>query len=134
MYDNLLSMLYALKFASADVHYKVKGESFWGNHEFADQIREDLDDYIDSINEVCYLGSEQNAPYSKDIITKCLLSIPPKEDDGNKLFFNLLELVKGILVEIERVMPNTSAGEANLLGNIAESLQKRYGLLWRHTR
>lgn len=141
MYKKLLSMLYALKFGTADVHYWVKGNSFWGNHKFADYIRygEDDDDnilggYIDDINEVCFLGSEEETPYSKDVITEALQYIPVKTDDEEQMFRNLKELVYSILVLIEKLMPDASAGEANLLGNIAQDLQQRYGLLWRRVR
>lgn len=141
MYEKLLSMLYALKFGTADVHYWVNGESFWGNHEFADFIRygEDEDDrllgdYIDQINEVCFLGSAQEAPYSKDIISESISYIPPKITDQTQMFVNLKSLIFQILSYIEEIIPSASAGEANLLGNIAQDLQQRFGLIWRRTK
>lgn len=142
-YKKLLSMLYALKFSSADVHYWVEGENFWGDHKLADFIRfnddEDddaptLDDYIDDINEVCFLGAQQEAPYSKDIIADALNYIPVKTTDKEQMFRNLKGLIFEILSAIETLMNSASAGEANLLGNIAQDLQQRHGLLWRRVK
>lgn len=141
MYEKLLSMMYALKFGVADLHYWIKGSSFYGNHKFADYIRygEDEDDhilskYIDDINEVCFLGAERETPYSKDIVSAALEFIPVKTTDEEQLFRNIKELIYSILVLIEKLVDDASAGEANLLGNIAQDLQQRYGLLWRRVR
>lgn len=141
MYEKLLSMLYALKFGAADVHYWVSGDSFWGDHKFADYIRygddeEDrvLGDFIDDINEVCFLGTGQEAPYSKDIIQGSMEYIPVKTTDHKQMFTNLNALIYRILSHIEEIMPEASAGEANLLGNIAQELQQRYGLIWRRIK
>lgn len=138
MYENLLSMLYALKFSVADIHYWVSGESFWGNHKFADFIRYGeeeegrvLGDFIDDINEVCFLGSDQEAPYSKDIIKNAMEYILPKTTDQKQMFVNLHNFIFKILSYIDQIIPNASAGEANLLGNIAQELQQRYGLIGR---
>lgn len=141
MYEKLLSMLYALYFGVSDVHYWVKGSSFYGNHKFADLIRYgDNDDdnilmgYIDDINEVCFLGSELETPYSKDVIANAMSYIPVKTNDEEQMFQNIKGLVYSILAHIESLMPDASSGEANLLGNIAQDLQQRYGLLWRRVR
>ena len=134
MYDKLLSMLYALKFACADVHYYVKGDNFWGDHKLADDTREDLDEWIDSVNEVCFLGANKDAPYSKDIVTVAMGMIPAKVDDSKQMFSNLRRLIFDILAYIEEIMPEASAGEANLIGGIAEGLQQRYGLIGRRVK
>lgn len=138
MYEKLLSMLYAIKLGSSDVHYWVSGESFWGKHKFADYIRygedEDdhvLSDFIDDINEVCFLGAGLDAPYSKDIISAALEYIPVKTPDQKQMFVNLHNLIYKTLALIEDIMPGASAGEANLLGNVAQELQQRYGLIGR---
>jgi DNA-binding ferritin-like protein len=134
MYNKLLAMLHAIRLSSADIHYQVRGDSFWGNHLFADELRDDIDDFIDGVNEICFLGSEREAPYSRDIMTEALEYIPVKVAEEKQMFINLKELVYRTLAEIERLMPEASAGEANLIGGIAENLQKKFGLLWRRIR
>lgn len=136
MYEKLLSMLYALKLGASDTHYWVKRDSFWGDHKFADYIRngEDdddhiLDDYIDAINEVCFLGAKKPTPYSKDIIEAAIKYIPVKVSEEKLMFHNLGKLIYDILSLIENIIPEASTGEANLLGNIAQDLQQRYGLI-----
>ena len=132
--EKLLSMLYALRFGVSDVHYYVKGDDFWGDHKFADDLRSDIMEWIDQINEVCFLGSQKETPYSKDIITDSLQYIPVKTQDSELLFRNVRELIFDILSHIESLLPDSTAGEANLVGGIAQELQQRYGLLWRRTR
>ena len=119
----------------------MSGDSFWSDHKFADYIRygddeEDrvLGDFIDVINEVCFLGSGQEAPYSKDIIQMAIEYIPVKTTDHKQMFVNLNALIFKILSYIEDIMPKVSAGEANLLGNIAQELQQRYGLIERRIK
>lgn len=134
MYEKLLAMLHAIRLGCADIHYQARGDSFWGNHEFADMLREDLDDFIDGINEICYLGTEREAPYSKDVVEEALKYVPVKVADEKQMFINLKDLVYRTLTEIERLMPEASSGEANLIGGIAENLQKKFGLLWRRIK
>lgn len=132
--EKLLSLLFALKFASADVHYYVKGDNFWGDHKFADDIREDIDEWVDGINEVCFLGTDKETPYSKDIIRDSINYIPARVSDSKQMFINLRKLIFDILAHIESILPDCSAGEANLLGGIAQDLQQRYGLIGRRIK
>lgn len=134
MYEKLLSMLFALKFGSADVHYYVKGDDFWGDHKLADEVRDGIDDWIDSINEVCFLGLDKEAPYSKDIIAKSMEYIPVKASESKQMFINLRKLIFDILSHIESILPDCSAGEANLLGGMAQDLQQRYGFIGRRIK
>lgn len=128
-YNTLLAMLYALKYGASDIHYLVHGENFWGDHKFADELRADIDSWIDDINEVCFLGEEQDAPYSKDVVTLACDFIPVHIPDEVQSFRNLKDLVRKILEHIEELTGSASVGEANLIGGIAEELQKRFGLL-----
>ncbi len=127
----LLGRLYAIKFSCSDIHYKVKGESFYGQHIFADMLRDDLDSFIDSINEVCFLGSNEETPLSIDVIRESEKYICPNQQTSYDWFCRLADLIFETLRHIESLMSTASVGEANLLGNIAENLQKKYGLIGR---
>lgn len=130
-YKKLLAMLIALKYASKDIHYSVKGDSFYSDHLFADTLNGDIDTWVDDINEVCFLGELIKAPYSKEVLIQAVDYLPPYLDDTKRHFQNYMDLVKEVLTYIESNINNVSACEANLVGGIAQDLQQRFGLLWR---
>lgn len=132
-FKHLLALLWALKFSASDLHYLAQKDNFYGDHKFADELRENINEWIDKINEICFLGEKENAPYSKDIILLAKDFIPPMQEDVTNQFKNVGELVKDILVYIQKMSDKTSTGEQNLIGGIAQDLQQRYGLIWRRT-
>ena len=131
---DLLKCLYAIRFFAKDIHYKAKGENFWPDHIFADEIFDGIDDLIDQVNENLYLGFNQEAPASKEILKDLIDFIPDITDDmrGNweRLAFKIDECISTIkTIEDEYDLPQLNA----LLDTIANDMQKRKGLIWRRT-
>ena len=130
-FRHLLAMLWALKFNISDLHYLAQKENFYSDHKFADELRDDIDEWIDEINEICFLGEEKNAPYSKDVILDSSNFIIPLQSNPTEQFKKISESIKQILIYIQETSEQTSVGEQNLIGGIAQELQQRYGLIWR---
>lgn len=135
MFKQLLIHLWAIRFYSKDVHYLVKNSPFYGDHLLADRVMSKLDDAIDGVNEVCFLGELDNAPYSKDLIPNAVSLVPSYVPDPDQAFINLKNLLETAIVFIDDLSPNSlSTGEANLIGGIAENLQQMYGLVGRRVK
>lgn len=130
-FKHFLSLLWALKFSISDLHYLSQKENFYSDHKFADELRDDIDEWIDEVNEVCFLGEEKNAPYSKDVVLEASNLIVPIQSNPTEQFKKISESIKQILIYIQETSEQTSVGEQNLIGGIAQELQQRYGLIWR---
>ena len=130
--NELIAYLVAIKGYSKNIHYTTHGESFYGKHIFVDLISGPIDEFIDSIKEICLLGKfpegERPLETSKyDELAKNLYPELSEEDDkGN--FDRLQQLILQALNHIER-LTSLSRGSENLIGAIAEHLQKMNGLL-----
>ena len=129
---DLLRILYCIRFFAKDIHYTAKGESFWSDHIFADEIFDGIDDLIDQINENLYLGFNEEAPTSKEVLISVLDEIPQPTSDVKedwRILYSLIE--KGLTIidsiEDEHDLPQLNA----LLDTIANELQKKKGLIWR---
>ena len=129
---DLLKYIYAIRFYSKDIHYNAKGESFWSDHLFADEVFNGIDDFIDQINENLYLGYENKAPRSKDILEAVVGSIPPLPTDITQCWKNLSNLIVNAIQLINDIENEYSdAPISSLLDSIADDLQKKRGLIWR---
>lgn len=130
-FKHFLSLLWALKFSVSDLHYLAQKENFYSDHKLADELRDDIDEWIDKVNEICFLGEEKTAPYSKDIILQASQHIILLQDTPSNQFKKIAEFIKEILMYVQENIETTSVGEQNLIGGIAQDLQQRYGLIWR---
>lgn len=126
--DELLSRLVAIKETAKDIHYKANGESFYGIHLLMDRVADGIEDQIDSIKEVCFLGANMLPPKTADIFKKALELIP-SSDNWRANIAVLQTLLLDTLLYIEGV--EVDAADANLVGTIAESLQLKLGLISR---
>lgn len=129
---DLLKVLYCIKFFAKDIHYMSKGDSFYSDHLLADTVIDGLDDFIDDINENLYLGFEEEAPISKQVIAGVAKDLMLVQDDIKvnwKLLYSYLEEAEELIYKIEEEykFPQISS----LLDNIADDLQKKKGLIWR---
>lgn len=130
--EQLLAMLYAIKFYSKDLHYMARGESFISDHEFADKVGDDILDFIDQINEKMFLGNEHNAPYSKEIISEATSIIPPLAGTMQLCWQNLYFLIRDTITIINNLEDEYPSAQLNaLLDNIADDLQSKKALIWR---
>ena len=130
--NELIAYLVAIKGYAKNIHYTTHGEAFYGKHIFADLVSDPIDGYTDSIKEICLLGhlpeGERPLETSKyDEMAKGLYP-PLSESDDATNFKNLQDLIILALNHIE-MLKDLSKGEENLIGAIAEHLQKMNGLL-----
>ena len=129
--NQLIAFLVAIKGYAKNIHYSSHGYDFYGKHLFADLISDPLDGFIDSIKEVCLLGHlpEGVRPLETseyDAMAKALYPELRIDDDAQN-FVNMQNLIIQALELIDTL--ELSKGEENLIGNIAEHLQKMNGLL-----
>ena len=130
--NELIAYLVAIKGYSKNIHYTVHGESFYGKHIFVDIISDPIDGFIDSIKEICLLGKFPvgERPLETSAYDELAKELYPElaegNDEGN--FKRLQGLIENALEHIEG-LDGLSKGSENLIGAIAEHLQKMNGLL-----
>ena len=130
--NELIAYLTAIKGYAKNIHYTVHGESFYGKHIFADFISDPIDEYIDSIKEICLLGKlpEGERPLETSQYDEMAKGLYPKTktDNDRHNYKSLQDIIFNALSHIES-LDGLSRGEENLIGAIAEHLQKANGLL-----
>lgn len=128
--EEFIALLYAIRFYSKDIHYSAKGVNFWSDHEFADEIYDGLDDFIDQINEKVFLGNGKEAPSSKVVLEKTIDIIPDFVGDTNGMWVPIKILVDKSIEIIDLIKQEyTGSAISALLDNIADDLQKKRGLI-----
>ena len=121
--DSLIVYLMAISNLAKDIHYNCKGENFYGNHLFADRINENLGEYIDQVKEICLLGHGLKPLYSSEYLNRAAQTVPIEVS-----FSSISELMLNTLMLIETIN-DTSKGDENLLGAIAQDIQNNKGLI-----
>lgn len=124
---DILARLTAIKSYAKDIHYTAKGESFYSTHLLMDRVVDGLDDFIDSINEVCYMGSGDNPPSSKEVLRVAQVVIPVLTDTRENLE-RLVGLIKSALSELDDIK-GTDRADNSLLDAIAQDLKLKRGLV-----
>ncbi len=127
---DILARLTAIKHYAKDIHYNAKGEQFYAVHLLMDRVVDGLDDFIDSINEVCYLGAGDVPPSSREVLRIAGAVIPVITESGN--LERLIGLIKSTLSELEGIK-YSDRGDDSLLDAIAQDLKLKLGLLNRQT-
>ena len=133
----IISYLIAIRSLAKGIHYRVMGDSFWGNHLLADRIVEDLDDFVDEIFENYYLGKSEDAPQQKEIMEEVTSIIPLVNDDIGRNFKALDDLILGCLAELQMIAEanqDLTLGDNDLMGRISSDLQKKHGFIWRRIK
>lgn len=123
----LLCRLQAISSFAKDCHYHFNEYS---QHLLADVNEDDLEEQIDLINEVCYLGQGEEAPAKKDILAGALDYMAQPSNDEKENFAKLKLMIKECLVHLEQTEAKTRGANA-LLDNIAMTLQQLHGLLFK---
>lgn len=127
--NELIAQLIAIREFAKDIHYTVHGLTMYGNHIFADFIHDEIDNFIDDIKEDCLLGMELRPLPSKEYLQKAISILPePLLNDDKDNFISMLGIIDNTLDLINK-MDNLSKGEENLVGAIAQRLQKVKGLI-----
>lgn len=127
-FNKLICYLLALANFAKDIHYSCHGPSFYGEHLFADRIRENLYDFIDQIKEICILGNEEEPLPSREYLSRATSLIPQKSNDDLENFRSMKALMLNTLTHIEGI-DGMTRGEENLIGNIAQDIQNNLGLV-----
>lgn len=129
---DIIVKLLAIYHYAKDIHYTAQGESFYAIHTLMDRICDGIHDQVDDINEVCYLGTNKEAPFSYDILKIVTASIPEKGPTSYMLGF-LDEMLENAIAAISELKEKTymSGGEASLLDDIQKTLLQKRGLVLR---
>ena len=99
----LICYLTAIYQYSKSVHYDVKGEAFYGKHLFNDRIADNMNDYVDLIKEVVFLGHATMPPTAGQILESALPLLPQMTDNDQQNFINLYNLIFDALEHIEKL-------------------------------
>ena len=124
---DILARLTAIKHYAKDIHYTAKGESFYSIHLLMDRVVSGLDDFIDSINEVCYMGAGDNPPSSKEVLRLAQATIPVLTNTRENLE-RLVGIIKATLSELDDIK-DTDRADNSLLDSIAQDLKLKRGLI-----
>lgn len=126
--NTLICQLLAIQNFCKDIHYNAKGEAFYSKHLLSDRIQENVSDYIDQIKEVCFLGNDEKPLQSGEYLLKATSYIPELVKEDSKNFEGLGKLILDTLSTLEGIEDSTR-GEENLIGAIAQDLQTSLGLI-----
>lgn len=136
---DIISKLLAIYHYAKDIHYTANGHDFYSIHKQMDEICDGIHDQIDSIFEVCYLGTGKTPPTSYEIL-KVATAIIPEENNRKDLIelngihlIELLDLISNTIGAIEDIKKQyiTYGGEQSLFDDIQKSLLQKKGLLER---
>lgn len=128
MINQLILHLIIIREFAKDIHYNVSGLSAISLHKYVDEIQDGLSDYIDELKEVCLLGKNIRPLSSKEYMQEAIKYIPDLPDDDKEKFKVLQNVINDALTLINN-LTNLSVADSNLIGNIAEHLQKSVGLI-----
>lgn len=121
--DSLIVFLLAIVNYAKDIHYNCYGESFYGQHLFADRFTDDIYEYIDQLKEICLLGHSYKPLHSSKYLALASDRIP----EGAS-FVEMRMLMIDCLAHIESIV-GISKGDENLIGAIAQNVQNNVGLI-----
>ena len=131
--NQIICYLIAIQNFTKDIHYKCKGDSFYGQHLLADRIQNDLSDFQDSLKETCILGNDLEPLPSAQYLDGAKPLIPAIGDDMQANFKAMQNLLIAALSSIENT-PGTTRGEQSLIDSIAQDLQQKLGLVNREVK
>jgi DNA-binding ferritin-like protein len=123
--EEILIKLFAIEQKASDIHYNFKsGNSYFAVHKLMDEVREPINDFMDEIKEVIYLGHDEPAPNSKLIIdgASALLS------DSLDLSY-LVSLMDNAIQAIENIKSELDSGSSKVVDDISAHLLKYRGLV-----
>lgn len=136
--SEILARLLAIYHYAKDIHYSARGESFYGIHLLMDRIADGIHGQMDSINEVCYLGKDKEAPMSTIILQSAMAKMPEMWSGNRENLEELCDLIGGTIENIIEMIQNGSdnmtSPEASLLDDIAKTLMLKKGLIDRSLR
>ncbi len=134
--NKLICYLIAIQNFAKDIHYSCGGDAFYGKHLLADRIYDGLDDFIDQLKEVYFLGNNILPLPSSEYLAMAMNLLPALEQDDKKNFTNMKNLIVNALAHMERMLQDKEAtrGEVSLIDGIAQDLQGKLGLVNRQMK
>ena len=126
--NELIARLKAIEEYTKDIHYNVRGLTAIELHKYADEVGEDLSEFQDSIKEICLLGNDKEPLSSKEYMQRAIMLIPELPKDDKEKFKKLSDIIDTTLKYIQE-LDLSNVADANLIGGIAENLQKSKGLI-----
>lgn len=124
----LIYILTALQIYCKDAHYNFVGVDFKPLHEWADEILEPLQDFIDEIKENYYLFNELEVPRGTEINAQAANFVPDSVKGNKEILKNLLALVSMCHTRLNGI-DIKEAGLSDLLGRLDSHLMKHIALL-----
>ena len=125
----LISICMAIRGYAKDIHYSAQGNNMYGEHIFADVVESPDADILDELKEVCFLGRNYRVPESSFLMQESIKYYPAKTNDDSQNWSFLRSLIAQAMFIIEQISQQATAGEANIIGAIAQELQKNIGLI-----
>lgn len=125
----LISICMAIRGYAKDIHYSAQGKNMYGEHIFADVVESPDADILDELKEVCFLGRNYRVPESSFLMQESIKYYPAKTNDDSQNWSFLRSLIAQAMFIIEQISQQATAGEANIIGAIAQELQKNIGLI-----
>ena len=135
--NDILCLLLAIRMIAKDIHYMAFGQPFYSDHLLADNIQEDIDKFMDEINEVHYLGKGNDAPKSSYVLSGAMKYIPEIYSNLDNAWLILGKSIDMTLEKIDEINEQDvmlSMGDKDLLGRIANYLQQKNGFIIRRTK
>jgi len=133
---NILVYLLSIEKTAKGIHYLCKGENFWADHLLADKIADGLSDFMDEIQEIAFLGKEQDAPQPFSVLASAGAMVPELTEDITEDFKKLDKLLLACIDEIETSskLEAITVGDGDLLGRICADIQQKHGFIWRRIK
>ena len=128
---NLLCLLEAVYGCGKNCHYFAQGMDFRAKHKLADDVVQDIQEWIDEVFEGVYLGRGEKTPDYSALFRKAATLIAAPEEDDRRNFSALADLLDKVLAYIQQISDegDLAAGEQDLLGRMANRMQQRGGFL-----
>lgn len=128
---DLIDILTALSIYCQDAHYAFTGINFNPLHEWADDIREPLDGFIDEIKESYLLRNGIVIPRQTQINARAADYVPTALGDNEQIIDNIYALLTmaNKTIDNQAKLDALTQGDADLIGRISSHLQKHLGLI-----
>ena len=123
----LVHILTALQIYCKDAHYAFYGIDFKPLHEWADEILDPLQDYIDEIKENYFIARGVDVPRGVDINSAASDYVPTALGDNSQILANLLAIIAMAHNKIQGIKED--AGISDLLGRLDSHLLKHIALI-----
>lgn len=124
----LIHLLTALQIYCKDAHYAFYGATFKPFHEWADEILDPLQGYIDEIKENYFIAEGITVPRGTEINSAAADYVPTALGDNMQILANLLAIIAMTHNKLNGI-DIKSAGLNDLLGRIDSHLLHHIALL-----